>query len=304
MLSPKEWLAEYQEAESNSDLYVMHELEIQIFLETIAIVKRGGYVSVSGKKIVFPDPSSLVKDSVLYDSKLELDDSSVQYPTEYAVRNQDCLLAGRNLREEGLNPVVLNMANRQNPGGGVMHGARAQEESIFRRSNIFLSLYQFASYAEQYGLKQRAEQYPMDRNYGGAYSPDVIVFRGEQSEGYPLLDNPYALSFVTVAALHDPALTSSHHLVSSALEGTRKRMQTILRIALRHGHDAIVLGAWGCGAFHNPPRDIARLFHETLESPTFKGRFKKVVFAILDDHNARKRHNPSGNFLPFQREFV
>ena len=33
------------------------------------------------------------------------------------------------------------------------------------------------------------------------------------------------------------------------------------------------------------------------------GVFKKVVFAIFDDHNAGKKHNPEGNFLPFERCF-
>ena len=31
--------------------------------------------------------------------------------------------------------------------------------------------------------------------------------------------------------------------------------------------------------------------------------FKKIYFAIFDDHNSRKKHNPEGNFMPFKREF-
>lgn len=302
MLSTEEWLAEYARSKSNLD--AMHDLEIQIFHETVAIVQRGEYTSPSGKKIILPDASALVKNSVLYDAPLELPDSQAQFETKYAVVNRDCLLAGKDLLEAGCNPVVLNMANRQNPGGDVTGGARAQEETIFRRSNIFLSLYQFAHYAGEYGLELRSEQYPMDRNYGGAYSPNVIVFRGVRDEGYPLLDEPYALSFVSVAALCRPRLTASGHFSEGAAKEARARMETIFRIALHHDHDAIVLGAWGCGAFHNPPDDVARLFHEVLESEDFKGRFKKVVFAVLDDHNSYKSHNSEGNFIPFQREFA
>ena len=42
-------------------------------------------------------------------------------------------------------------------------------------------------------------------------------------------------------------------------------MRTIFRIGLLHHHDSLVLGAFGCGAFRNPPAHIARLFHEVME---------------------------------------
>ena len=67
------------------------------------------------------------------------------------------------------------MASRQNPGGGVINGAGAQEETIFRRTNLFKSLYQFAPYAAQYGVKKCKYQYPMDRNFGGIYSPGITI---------------------------------------------------------------------------------------------------------------------------------
>lgn len=299
----EEWLASYKRAMEGRDLYAMHELEKQIFFETVDLVTRGEYTSVSGRRIVFPDSTAMESGSVLYASPLEIEEERGSYDTAYSVRNLDCLLAGRDLLEEGSSPCVLNMANQYNPGGGVHKGARAQEESIFRRSNIFRSLYQFASYAREYGIQPRPEQYPMVSGWGGVYSPDVIVFRGGRGEGYPLLDDPYALSFVTVAAVSNPELDSEGHMAAYEAEEMRRRMETVLRIAIHHGHDAVVLGAWGCGAFHNPPGDIARLFHDLLESPLYKGRFKKVVFAVLDDHNAHKRHNPEGNFMPFFREF-
>ena len=80
-------------------------------------------------------------------------------------------------------------------------------------------------------------------------------------------------------------------------------MRTILRIGLRHGHDSLVLGALGCGAFCNPPSHIARLFHEVFEEPEFKNKYRLISFAILDDHNAHRSHNPEGNYLPFVKEF-
>ena len=49
--------------------------------------------------------------------------------------------------------AVLNCASYSNPGGGVRKGAIAQEEDLFRRTNLFRSLYQYADYAPLYGLQ-------------------------------------------------------------------------------------------------------------------------------------------------------
>ena len=59
------------------------------------------------------------------------------------------------------------------------------------------------------------------------------------------------------------------------------------------GHDSIVLGAFGCGAYGNPPNHIAQLFKEVITGD-FKGCFSHILFAIYDDVNAHRAHNPRG----------
>ena len=73
------------------------------------------------------------------------------------------------------------------------------------------------------------------------------------------------------------------------------KIRTIFRIALQNNHNAIVLGAFGCGIFHNPPEDIAKCFDIVINEKEFKNAFEKIVFAILED-------NKSGNFLPFKKQ--
>ena len=56
---------------------------------------------------------------------------------------------------------------------------------------------------------------------------------------------------------------------------------TVLAVAEKHDHKALVLGAWGCGAFGNDGNEIAKLFRRALEN-NFRGAFEYVVFAITD----------------------
>lgn len=56
------------------------------------------------------------------------------------VINKECLDAGLEYKNMGFNPVVLNMASDIHPGGGYRTGAGAQEESLFRRTNLHMCL--------------------------------------------------------------------------------------------------------------------------------------------------------------------
>jgi hypothetical protein len=44
---------------------------------------------------------------------------------------------------------------------------------------------------------------------------------------------------------------------------------------------------------------MAKIFREVLGERFYRGAYKKIVFAVLDDHNAHREHNPEGNFKPF-----
>ena len=285
--------------------YQVKELRAKEFRNTVEIVNRGHYITENGTEYVFPDDSDMMRMTVFYEQEIRLPETrQSDTPTIVEVQNIDCLYASVKLKEQGYNPAVLNMACRRNPGGGVVLGAGAQEETLFRRTNLFRSLYQFAPYAEQYGVKRSRYQYPLDRNFGGIYTPDAIYFRESEQKGYALLDKPVSLSFITVAGMNRPDLTDDGMIAGHHVEPIKNKIRTIFRIGLQHGHDSLVLGALGCGAFRNPPRHVARLFHEVMDEPEFKDKYSKIVFAILDDHNTHQSHNPEGNFKPFTDEFA
>ena len=143
--------------------YKVKELRAKEFRNTVEIVSQRHYVTGNGTDYFFPDDSDMMRKTVFYEQEIRLSETP-QYdtPTVVEVQNIDCLYAGAQLMVQGYNPAVLNMASRRNPGGGVTTGAGAQEETLFRRTNLFRSLYQFAPYAEQYGIKRSHHQYPLD----------------------------------------------------------------------------------------------------------------------------------------------
>ena len=280
-------LMERVKAGDQTAYYQVKELRTKEFRNTVEIVNMGHYVTENGVEFTFPNDSDMMRHTVFYSTEIPVvEESQSSEQTIVEVKDIDCLYAGVELKEQGYNPAVLNMASRRNPGGGVVTGAGAQEETLFRRTNLFRSLYQFAPYAEQYGIKRSHQQYPLDRNFGGVYTPNAIYFRESKQKGYALLDEPVSLSFITVAGMNRPDLTADGMIAEHHIGPIKNKIRTIFRMGLVHGHDSLVLGALGCGAFRNPPRHVARLFHEVLDELEFKNKYRLIVFAILDDHNA------------------
>lgn len=69
--------------------------------------------------------------------------------------------------------------------------------------------------------------------------------------------------FVTCAApnYNENCFSSVDHI-----EAMKKRINRVLNIMNSKGHDHIVLGDWGCGAFGHNAQNVAFLFHEALTS--------------------------------------
>ena len=292
--------------------YKVKELRVQEYRSTIEIVNQGYYTTEDGKRVTFPTITRMEHETKFYKNEFRVDNIPTnEEETKIIVRNVDCLEEGVRLCREGYNPAILNMASRRHPGGGVMLGAGAQEESLFRRTNLFRSLYQFTEYFINHVWYKKyitpvstGECYPLDRNFGGIYTPGALLFREDEQHGYKLMESPECLSFISVAGMNRPKIKDATHIADDLIEGTKNKMRTILRIGLRHGHDSLVLGALGCGAYRNPPSHIAKLFHEVFEEPEFKNKYRLISFAILDDHNTHQAHNPEGNYKPFADEFA
>ena len=273
-----------------------------IFRETTEYIKNGGYTTPSGRQIKFDFTEMLRRGKCFHDELPAVMAPDVPDGTKVMVERNDCLVVAERLVKEGYKPALLNFASATHPCGGVEHGARAQEETICRRSTLSRSLYSFDPYSFKYGYPLYAgDHYPITGDFGAIYSPDVTVFR----EGLDclLMENPYNVAVISCAALnlsgkYPIKLRPDGKMPKEAIDITRNKIRTVFRIGLKYSNDALVLGAFGCGAFRNPPAEIARLFHEVMEEPEFKNKYRVITFAIIEDHNSN-----NSNFRAFEDEF-
>jgi len=279
------WSAQYRSEKNDK---IKKKMYAEIFQDTKRACKNG--FIVDGNQITFDvvTKSDIQNGTKLYSMTNYLTRSSNLSTEEIKVINGDTIDVALELKNEGYNPVAMNMANENHPGGGVERGAAAQEESLFRRSNYHESL----CLTENPHLKNQMPPGYHIPERGVVYSPDVQVFRASEKKGFAFIA-PKTISFIAVAAynLGSPRNKIDPHSQDYAI-GMKEKIKSFLRVAYFRGHDAVVLGALGCGAFKNDPKIVAQFFKEVLQENEFAGRFKKIVFAVIDDHNGT-------NFQPF-----
>jgi len=262
------------------------------------------YSEASGKRKMVKLNAEFMKEQILktscYTTTPRVPCPEMKYDTQISVIEGDCIEVALMLKERGLHPLVLNMANSKQPGGGYRSGNGAQEENLHRRSNYYQSL------EDPEGIQPAggASHYPISPE-GAIYSPNIVVFRASEAKGYGFLNPPHLLSFIACPALARPTLLwtkQGPRMSDIHVEATKAKVRTILGVGLLHSHDSLVLSAFGCGAFKCPPQHVAELFKQVIEEE-FSHHYKHIAFAIFDDHNSRKRHNPEGNVKPFADVF-
>ncbi|KAJ7507255.1 hypothetical protein B0H11DRAFT_2318997 [Mycena galericulata] len=178
--------------------------------------------------------------------------------------------------------AVLSMASELRPGGGFLSGANSQEESLCMRTTLYAGLHE--------GFYRLPE-------LGCVYTQDVCVFRGTYGATHPAPSDvsPAAewwfVDMISCAAVRGPDVDENGEYTDAAQRDLmREKIKCILRVAAANGCRRIVLGAFGCGAFGNPPKEVAQLFRRLLlgrdgsgvggRGGEFVGCFDEVTFAI------------------------
>ena len=269
--------------------------------------------------IDFGDHQAFLDNTKLYCDAYSVADLGETYPeTQTGCINADCVDVAQRLMEQGYNPAILNLASAKSPGGGYHEGYAAQEESLCHSSNLSLSLYQYGSpkfkHIRECGVPTKAPGYPLDRDFGGIYTPNVTFFRNGRSKFFALRDTAFACDVITVAALSFNGRTQFsgvEEITFRAADGgftpegneiMLNKIRTIFRMGVEYGKDALVLGAFGCGAYKLPSQAVVEQFRQVMNEPEFAGKFRLLVFAILE-RSTRKPNGLNGNFAPFYHEF-
>ena len=253
---------------------------------TVEASRSGHYLDAGGRKVDFRslvETACAAKRSIAPDDPLPRSKLPPGPETRVQVANESTLQASRRLFEAGLQPLALNFANGVHPGGGFLDGARAQEEVLCRSSALYLTLVHDPMY------ECHARRPKPDFTDWAIYSPNVPVFRADDGTA---IEEPWPLTFLTSAAPYAPAIGQP-----ASGDLLQKRILRLLGIAAASGHRALVLGAWGCGAFGNDPLRTARDFRWAVEG-RFAGAFSHIVFAVTD-------WSPERRFLgPFRDTFA
>ena len=225
----------------------------------------------------------------------EVDDVALVEPC-FAVPAQITVSRKRSLEAaQGYLPgrvCVLNFASATNPGGGVTRGSSAQEECLCRCSTLYTNLTDPKVWKPFYASHRQLH----DQRYNDdiIYTPDVVVFKSDEQEPR-LLDNEnwWKVNVITFAA---PNLRPSRDGETCVKISKReilnlhiKRARRILAVAARKGNDVVILGAYGCGAFMNPPDIVAVAMRQVVLE--YRYHFKAIEFAVYcpprDDRNYR-----------------
>lgn len=268
------------------ELHISKDIAAALGQSALERARAGSYVNRTGETVEWGravQAACAAKVSVPPDAVLPAVPRPSFAETRIQVTNETTLGAARRLASSGARPLALNFANDVVPGGGFLGGARAQEETLCRSSALFLTLVDDPMYDEH-----RKRLRP-DATDWAIYSPAVPIFREDDGTE---LESPWLLDFITCAAPYAPDIGQPE-----AGDLLHKRILRVLAIAQAYGHAALVLGAWGCGAFANDPHRTATDFRHALEHD-FAGVFSDVVFAISD-------WSPERKFLgPFHRVFA
>ncbi len=268
------------------ELDIPRAVAAELGRSALAASESGSYTTSTGRVVDWRDAvagACAAKRSIPPDARLYGGESHAFAVTEVWVTNETTLGAARRLVEAGERPMALNFANGVCPGGGFLHGARAQEETLCRSSALYRTLAGDPMYAEH---RKRGLA---DSTDWAILSPDVPVFRTDDGRA---LDGPWLLAFVTCAAP-----VAKHVGLARAGELLQHRIDRVLAIARSSGYTALVLGAWGCGAFGNDARRTAADFRNALER-RFSGAFSRVVFAITDWSLERRFLGPFRDAFP------
>ncbi|KAJ7751222.1 hypothetical protein DFH07DRAFT_904326 [Mycena maculata] len=173
---------------------------------------------------------------------------------------------------------LLNFASAEQPGGGFINGANAQEESIARSGSLYASL--MTPTAQQFYSLHTEDGKGGWYTHAMVYSPRIVLFRDDDGAWVP----PMEVDVLTSPAVHAGLVrkrSSSSDVEAKIARTMRERMARLLFLFERRQVRTLVLGSFGTGVFQNDVDTVAAIWAELL-SGRFKTSFDYVAFAVVD----------------------
>ena len=181
-----------------------------------------------------------------------------------------------------------NFASATNPGGGVVNGSSAQEEALCRCSTLYFNL-NVREMWDGFYTPHRMACDPL-HNDDIIYTPGVVVFKSDTAYPQTLPEDSWrTLDVITCAAPNLRERPSNRmnsgdgdvrvEISARDLQALHeRRLRRILDVAAMNGAEAIVLGAFGCGAFRNDPTVVAAAAKAVIGD--YLHAFRVVEFAV------------------------
>lgn len=217
----------------------------------------------------------LIKNTKVYKSPLRCKVSDRIGYCRLEFDRNDTIATTLYLARKGYNVCALNFADALTPGGLVLQGEVTQEEDLCRCTNLYESLVKPECIEDYYKYNQslNSSRYS-DRII---YSENVSIIR--ESLKYSLLSKPVKCNIITCPApIVFPNQREYYELIKNRIRG-------ILKVAASNNNTAVVLGAWGCGAFGGDARVVGRAFAEALREFSY---FDIVYFSVKSTINDSK----------------
>lgn len=258
--------------------------KVEIAKQSLAACDAGFYTNPNCERVEIAAPLEGAKAGTkLYERGVDAFNPPITTrTTKIAVTSETTIEALVRLAKRSAQLACLNFASAKRPGGGFLHGAQAQEESLARASGLYPC------------LQRHPEYYARNKDFRSPlyldivlYSPRVPFFRDDNGGWFDL---PVLASVITAAAPNVSALKEQNKFDAEDVElALRTRSELVLAVAAHHRVDRLVLGAWGAGVFGNDPVLVAKIFKDLLTS-TFAGAFDEVVFAVLGTRETSANH--------------
>jgi len=200
-----------------------------------------------------------------------INSDSVSAVTEYSKLGKTC---------------VLNMASFKRPGGGVAKGSKAQEECLFRCSNLIHLIN-----TDNYPLNDDNALYTKDAtffkdvyyNYMNDVQSDVVTIAALNLRNVDINSHSDTITSENISSINSDGITISNWDYEQL---TKEKIRLMLSLAIKNDVDIIILGSFGCGVFKNDPEKMAKIFKKLLVNEGYSKYFEKVIFAIINDNNS------------------